>query len=86
MHQTAAGVHGWWDGKLQTSITPEQAKLLKGKKPPPPTVKVLTENTIGRAAERAQNLDPPRELYVEMDCPQAYEATQEARRRREDEL
>lgn len=71
-HATA-GVHQWWNGKLQESMTDSQKSLLTGKTPPP-TVNTISENNIGKMAEKCRNMDPPRDLVIEMNCPEATEA------------
>ena len=67
-HQTA-GIHTWWNRKLKDAMTPELQAL--GQQPPGRNVNTLSENNITRLANKAQNMDPPRELQVEMDCPEA---------------
>lgn len=64
------GVHNWWNERLQRAVTPEQRNLLLGKTPPP-TVNTISENNMGKMAEKCQNMDPPKKLVVEMDCPEA---------------
>ncbi|MDG9667088.1 hypothetical protein ONV78_05010 [Hahella sp. CR1] len=68
-HQTA-GVHRWWDSKLADSATPEQrVEMLGGSEEP--TVNKISENNIGKIAERLMNKKPPKRLVVEMCCPEA---------------
>lgn len=48
-----------------------------GTTPPPPVSKVC-ESNIGKMAEKCKNMDPPRELIIEMDCPEAVKADDDA--------
>ena len=68
-HQSV-GVHEWWDDKLRRSPTEAQEKILLA---PTPTPKVnqINENNIGKLAEKCKKMTPPRQLFVEMLCPQA---------------
>ncbi|MBU6952286.1 hypothetical protein [Hahella sp. HN01] len=68
-HQTA-GVHRWWNAKLANSPTPQQlAEILGGDEEP--KVKQVSENNIGKIAERLSKKSPPKKLMIEMACPEA---------------
>ena len=68
-HQTA-GIHNWWNDKLTSAATPAQMRELLGGTEKP-MVKTVSENNIGKIAERLKKKKPPRNLVIEMHCPEA---------------
>ena len=68
-HQTV-GVHNWWNDKISNSVTDAQRSRLLGRTPPP-TVNTISENNMGKLAEKCRNMNPPHDLIIEMNCPEA---------------